>query len=374
MKKLLCCLVGILTICSLSAQSRMDKTILFLVPFHLEQAEQINIDSVSTENDLYEIPSFDLIGFWEGAKMALDEYDRKFVNLNVIVRDVTNNAKQLQNILQEAVAHHKIDLIIGPFYGKMFAIASSFAKEHHIPIVNPFSTRSNIVNDNEFAYKVLPPTRVYPHLTDSLIIKRYPKNNVILWVASDEMTDEQQEYEQYFDSHNIPYRKVAVSENVNALHQYLKPHYQNIVIALFDNEATVTNHVQNYTITDYSKPVTMIVPEKWLSINTIEFEYFNRLNVHYFSNYFVDYKEDKTEYFSINFINQYAYPPSLTRFSFQGYDITKYFIQKLFHHENDPDNFYYSLGFQFKKTPNGGYENQRARLIMIENYEKVEIK
>ena len=45
----------------------MDKTILFLVPFHLEQAEQINIDSVSTENDLYEIPSFDLIGFWEGA-------------------------------------------------------------------------------------------------------------------------------------------------------------------------------------------------------------------------------------------------------------------------------------------------------------------
>ena len=374
MKKIFCCILGLLTLCSLSAQSRMDKTVLFLVPFHLEQADQINIDSVKLESDLYEIPSFDLIGFWEGAKMALDEYDRKFVNLNVIVRDVTTNATQLQNILQEVTKQHKVDLIIGPFYGKMFAIASAFAKEHQIPIVNPFSTRTSIVSDNEFAYKVLPPTRVYPRLVDSLILRRYPRNNIILWVASDEMTQEQREYEHFFDSHNIPYRKVAVSENVNAIHQYLRPHCQNIVIALFDNEATVTNHVQNYTVADYSKPVTLIVPEKWLSINTIEFEYFNRLKIYYFSNYFVDNKEDKTEYFSINYINRYAYPPSLSRYSFQGYDITKYFIQKLFHQENDPDNFFYSLGFQFKKLTNGGYENQRARLIMIENYEKVEIK
>lgn len=374
MKKLLCCILSLLTFYTLSAQSKTDKTILFLIPFHLEQAEQINIDSVNVEKDLFEIPSFDLIGFWEGAKMALDNFDRKYINLNVIVKDVANDALQLQHILQETLTHHKIDLIIGPFYGKMFSIASAFAKKHRIKIVNPFSSRSDIVNDNEFVYKVQPPTSAYPHLIDSLIIRRYPKNNIILWNLSNEMTEELQEYEHYFDKHGIPYKKVAVSNNVDALHQYLKPHNQNIIIALFENEAMVTNHIQNYTLTDYTKPVTFIVPEKWLSIPNIDFEYFNRLNLHYFSNYFVNFKEDKTEYFSLEFINRYAYPPSLTRFSLQGYDITTYFIQKLFNKENDPENFFYSLGFNFKKAENGGYENQQARLIMIENYEKIEIK
>lgn len=376
MKKTLLLLLTIIFSYASFAQARLEKTILFLIPFYNEQAEHISLDTIHSEEDMFAFKSFDLVGFWEGAKMAIEEYDKKFVNLNVVVRDVTNNSSQLQKILQDVCSKHKVDLIIGPFYGKMFAEAALFAKKHQIPIVNPFGTKSNIIENNEYAYKVLPPTRCYPPLVDSLLLKKYPNNNVILWVDNKNNMPEQKEYEEYFSQHQITYQKVTLSDNVNVISNSLKPHCQNIIIALFLNEAMIINHLQNAKLSDFSKPVTLIVPEKWLEVNNIDLESFNRLNIHYFSNYFVDYKEDKTEYFSINFIDRYHYPPDVTHFSLQGYDITKYFLQRMFHDydERFPHNNFLSLGFNFKKQANGGYENQRARLIMIENYEKVEIK
>lgn len=376
MKKIILLFLGLLISYTSFAQVRTEKTILFLIPFYTEQANQISLDTIHSEEDMFAFKSFDLVGFWEGAQMAIEEYNKKFVNLNVVVRDVTNNSAQLQQILQDVCSKHKVDLIIGPFYGKMFAEAATFAKERRIPIVNPFGTKSSLIENNEFVYKVLPPTSCYPPLVDTLLIRKYPNNNVILWVDNKSNVTEQKEYENYFTNHNIPFKKVSVSENVDAIRNSLKPHCQNIVIALFQDEALVINHLQNSNLQDFSKPITLIVPEKWMNIQNIDLESFNRLNIHYFSNYFVDYKEDKTEYFSVNFIDRYNYPPDVKHYSLQGYDITKYFLQKMFHDSDErfPNNNFFSLGFNFKKQANGGYENQRARLLMIENYEKVEIK
>ena len=119
-----------------------------------------------------------------------------------------------------------------------------------------------------------------------------------------------------------------------------------------------------------------MIPEEWLKANEAETENFNKLNIHYFSNYYVDYQNDNTLLFISDFIERYDSPPDLSRFSFQGYDITRYFVNKIMTPSDSiQSNFNpISFDFQFNKIENGGYENQKGRLLQIENFQEAEIK
>ena len=94
----------------------------------------------------------------------------------------------------------------------------------------------------------------------------------------------------------------------------------------------------------------------------------------FISDYYVDYKHEKTLYFTGEFIERYASPPDLKRFSFQGYDITKYLITALIN-DFDTTRFSFeplSLDIRFEKSEEGGYENQGKRLLRLKNFEIIE--
>ena len=97
----------------------------------------------------------------------------------------------------------------------------------------------------------------------------------------------------------------------------------------------------------------MVVPEKWITSNTYDVEYYDKLNLHFFSDYYVDFEDQKTQLF----IYKYT----------QGYDVVRYFVE-LIRHDMDHDQVKVtplSYYFSFDKHPDGGYENVNVQFLQV---------
>lgn len=369
--RLIIFLATILITIQLNAQ-RPEKKVLFMLPFHIENA---GIDeTIKSESDLYGNSSYQMLGFWEGAQMALDIYNKDYVKIKVIARDVTNE-QQLNSVLEE-MKNEEIDLIIGPLFSKEFAIAAEYAKANEIPIVNPFSNRTDFLEENPYVYKTIPSMATRPQALYTLLLSHLNDYNIILWTSEKNKTKDQPYYEIFFTNKGIEYTSSPLKDGFAALKKKLSPNKKDIIIALFENEDVATiQQIQSLALTEDTS-ITIIAPESWLDIRNIQYSYLNQLNTHFFTNYFIDKKDPAIQLFADNYITSFGSYPDLNRFSYQGYDITNYFISLLLSNFDMTHVSYTPLAFEFEfeNEKGNGYENNHQRLIKMENLQLKEVK
>lgn len=367
MKKIILISILFLTFGFNYAQTESSKTILFLLPINAHGLAQTNIESLNEAADIENHFNNSLIGFWEGAQIALNEIAQNGRMLNVITRDITNDSNKLESILAE-VANKKIDLIIAPVYGKMFPKVAAFAKNHKIPVINPFSSRHDIVEENPYVYKLIPDLSVRPQMVN----ETYPNSNYILWINENDFAHEVAAYENYFRSHNIVYHKTVDTADISKL---FSEHLRNVVISCYSNPIRVSQTMTK--MLNYSeKNFQWIVPESWFKIKNLNIENANTFKLCYFTNYFVDAAEELTTVFTYNYARKYESLPTIDNFAFQGYDVTKFFVNLICNDYNllGNEDLPLSCRFKFKRAEKGGYENTQTRLIQIDNYKYIEIK
>ena len=363
---LLCCPV-------LFAQTSEVKTVLYLLPFFGEEYSSYNNGKISTAVDIDNEPMFSLVSFWEGAQMALDEYETSFQRINVVVKDITYDNEKLIRILEDEQLMSQVDLIIGPFFASQFEIASNYAKTHQIPIVNPFTSKQSILEDNEYVYKVQPSKESVAEMVNQYWRSEIPVSDILIWTERGADIPALRACEHYFTQLGIPYEFVLDDEKIN-IKKRLNFASHQVVFPFFQQNTTVIANMRGLGIENDFPNTVFVIPEEWLAIDALEVEYLNKLNVHFFSDCFVDENNDKTLVFISNFIERYNTPPDLKRFTFQGYDITKYFVELMLH-DFDESKVHYdpvAMKFNFRKTANGGYENHGMFLLQLKD-NKVQI-
>lgn len=348
------------------AQRGNAKTVLFLMPFFEDDYPQYSIYSINSASDIYNQQIFSMVSFWEGAMLALDEYENKDVPVHIIVKDITNENQKLIEIMEDEKLMSSVNLIIGPFFAQQFEMAASYAKEYKIPIVNPFTSKSDIILNNEFVYKVVPSRYAQARYISKMIT---PSTNVILW--TDKNPDDPQilAYKSSFTNQNVDYHEIIDNGNVN-VKSALSPYKNNLVIPFFNSEASVIANLRALGIAEDLPATTFVIPQEWLEINELEVDYLEKLNVHFFSNYFIDSEADESIVFKTNFLEKYSTPPDIKYFSFQGYDITKYFIELMLNDFNPLNVSFHpvALSFDFQKSDNDGYENQSIFYLQLKDY------
>ena len=350
-----------------NAQSEKEITILYLLPFHLQNnTEKITTFKNSTE--LHQIKQFEMMGFWLGAKMALQEYNNTDKKINVIVRDAVTDVVALRKILDDTLLTKQVNMIIGPFYGSLFLEASEFAKAHNILIVNPFSTRFDFVATNPNVYKLMPPFISRPEVIEKHFLNSSNEYNVILWCDSAQ-TPEKQAYKYYFENHSILFKELY---SLNIPQNTKK---KNLIIAFFDNPTRVIHAIHTLLNNDMKNNV-LIVPETWFNISELTEDFYNFPHLYYFTNFFIDDKESDVQQFQSDYLLYYETPAELADYSYQGYDITRYFIDLYFadFKSNDIKFKPLSYKFQWDQILNGGFENTRIRFIQIKDFELEEVK
>ena len=373
-KSILTLLLVLLSLQNIYSQSPKEITILYLIPLHLSDS-LIDINRIESDLDIYDIPSFEMFGFWEGAKLALQTYENSNKIVKVVVRDVATDEKKLQKVLQDEKLMKDVDLIIGPFYGSLFPIASKYAEEHKITIINPFATRIDFVNENRAVYKLIPPLSSRPESLQKNILSKYSDYSVILWYDAEDNI-ELAAYETYFKTNQIPYTLTKVKPETYSLNLTLSSTKHNVIVALFQNQTNVINQMRLLEGTHNQFEYSLIFPEGWLQVSSLDDDFYAMPNMYYFSNYFVDQNSLAVKDFRSDYFATFQSPCQLERYSYQGYDITKYFIDLYFAGFNERDVTYTPLSykFNFKQWSNGGFENNKVRLIEIKNFEKVEIE
>lgn len=356
------------------SQTQKEITVLFLLPIHLDESA-VDIATIETDFDIYEIPSFEMMGFWEGAKLALQTYEDSEHQVNVIVRDVTTDEKKLTEILKNYQLMKDVDLIIGPFYGSLFPIAAKYAEDHKITIINPFTSRTDFVSQNSSVYKLIPSLSSIAKTIHEKILSLSQNNHVVLWYDAND-TVVMTAYENYFKEQNIPYSLARVGQGSLVETLPLRSDKQNVVIALYNNQTHVINQMRLLSGIESSYPVTLIFPESWLNISSLDVDFYSLKNLFYFTNYFIENDNQSIVDYRFHYVETYQSPCQLERFSFQGYDITKYFIDLYFAGFNEKMVTYVPMSykFKFKQWTKGGFENDKPRLIQIQDFERKEVE
>ncbi len=131
-----------------------------LIPLYLDEVDSLKFDSLTVLDEYENIAKgkhhpFRFIHYYYGAKMAVDSLRNQGLNVELHVFNVDNKTGNLVKTFAKPILK-EMDLIVGPFYNKHFKYGTIFSNMTKIPIVNPLSSRSEIIRDNPYVFKVTP--------------------------------------------------------------------------------------------------------------------------------------------------------------------------------------------------------------------------
>ena len=341
--------------------------ILYLIPF---ESDSYTTPYIKECEDMDNVRSYQLMGFWNGAQMAIEEIGKsESIVFDIIVRDISNNEAKLRNIMEDTELMNGVNLIIGPFFGKLFAVAAAYAKEYQIPIVNPFTSRQDFVEGNEYVFKLISSLEARPAMI-AFMAQQTGAFPVIIYGDSTSTDREMAAYLKYFRANSIPYE---ITPNASSVVTRLSKEEPRIVVTFYDNPAQNLIISRNLVYSEKTDNLTFVVPESWMESKTYDIEYYSKLNLHYFSDYYIDFDNEKTKTFVYDYTQRFGVPPSLENFAFQGYDITRFFVEFIREH-NDLDRVKVSpiaFPLSFDKSPGGGYENVNVQFLEVKDNEIV---
>lgn len=340
--------------------------ILYLIPF---ESDSYVAPAIKVSEDMDNVRSYRLMGFWNGAQMAIEEYEKNGENIrfDIVVRDISNDERKLRRVMEDQELMSGVQLIIGPFFGKLFAVAAEYARQYQIPIVNPFTNRRDFIEGNEFVYKLIPSLEARPAMI-AFLAQQSHAFPIIIYGDSTSKDKEMEAYLKYFKTNGIPYE---ITPNASTVVTRLEKGKPRIVITFYDNPAQNLIISRNLLYSEKTENLTFVVPEKWMESKTYDIEYYNKLNLHFFSDYYIDFENEKTKTFVYDYTERFGVPPSLENFAFQGYDITRFFVE-LIRNQNDLDRVKVSpiaFPLSFDKVTGGGYENVNVQFLEVKDNE-----
>lgn len=359
--------------------------IALLIPLYLNKSKEIDIDNLQIEQKTADnFISFKYIQFYEGFMMVADSLSKMGLKLRIHTFDVSEDSAINLNFLKKNELA-KMDLIIGPFFYKAFKQVAEFAKNQDIPIINPFSERRNIIDNFQNVYKLIPSYQNQVNCVAKYLVDSFPNANVLLIHNNKDLEKKKADaikaaVNESF-KHNIAsegsvkeilYNQVGLA----GLQSKLSKNRPNILFTLIENEIFVTGFVSKLrNMSDQN--ITLIAPIKWKTYDKIETEYFLNLNTHFFEASFVDYQDEATKSFVLNFREKYLAEPN--EMAFTGYDIALFFLTAIKNYGSDFNNELQKVkvktlqtNYSFEKiSDNSGYENTFVNIYQMIDYKYI---
>ncbi|AQG79172.1 outer membrane protein assembly factor BamD [Spirosoma montaniterrae] len=92
---------------------------------------------------------------YDGIRMAKDKLQEEGITVNLFAYDVDNDAAKTQELLNGS-AFSQTDLIIGPLYVEPNKIATAYANQNNILLLNPIATSNELILNQPMAFLAQP--------------------------------------------------------------------------------------------------------------------------------------------------------------------------------------------------------------------------
>lgn len=367
---------------------KSEYSIGLFLPFYLDENDEITEHRKALEGKTIYPKSKFAIEFYNGFIMALDSISTDSCKFKVYVYDTRGNDSLRTKILLLKPELKTLDLIVGPLYYDNFKYFVEFAQFNKIPIVSPVKQSNKMLLGNEYVFKVIPSKSTKIKEFCTFVVDSFKTENLL--AIKYERAKEKSLVDLYAKTYNdqilssedtiiyAPIKILNIKGNIADVVSNLKPNKNNVIFVPTSDQTFVTT-LFNYLTTTLNKrdykdyQVTLIGLEEWMKYENIDLEYFQKLNVHYCSASFIDYKDSLTSNFIDNYkIKTETYPSNNT---FLGFDLAYYFGNNfvnqgtLFSLVSLEEYKGMSIDFNFFKTGiESGFENTNSHLLRFEDY------
>ncbi len=302
-----------------------------LLPF-LSQRSSGSID----DNSLWGIH------FYAGAKLAYKDLEKDGAKLNIAVADTDASSGKMNEILRSSDLA-KADLIIGPYRREQVSQVAGFAKQKKVPVVVPYTAQMGMAENNPFYIQVNPSLKSHCEAILKHARKSNPKENIVL-VARNE-SDEKARLKYFQDAsatlegkrEGSNLKEFIVSGNLNNIN--VTPYIQQgkrtvFIIPSWSSEPFVYSFLRQLMIKQSEgEEIVVYGMPMWMDYEQVDFEYYERLNVHVSSAFFVNKNDERIRQFNRKFFDTYAAVPKEE--AYLGYDIMLYFGKMIHKWGND---------------------------------------
>ncbi|MCB0518844.1 MAG: hypothetical protein H6577_22045 [Lewinellaceae bacterium] len=272
------------------------------------------------------------INFYAGAKLAFENLASQGVSLDVSVMDSEASTSKVDNILK-GVDMQKADLVIGAYKRDNVETLADFAKQNKKPFVVPYTAQMGMATDNPNYIQVNPSLKSHCEAITRHARKKYLTSDIVLVVQN---KPEEKERLKYFQQANAviegsatasKFRELIVPPNSRDINvrSYLKTGRTTVfIVPSWADESFVYSllrqlmmvHSEGEDIVVYGMP-------QWKDYNQVDFEFYEKLNVHISSAFYVDYADERVKQFRQKYFDTFGTVPSEE--AFLGYDIMLYF-------------------------------------------------
>lgn len=315
--------------------------------------------------------------FYTGALLAAADLRASGIKVTLNIYD-QNSYNSIRDIFF-SYGFKRNQLIIGPVLSSALMESADLAQMLEIPIVSPMDQNAESCLTGRSCY-IQAPTGNEEQMRNSVaMLKEYcndPNTDIILvYEKGHDAANAVQRAKWYLDSANARHRELSynilegrtINEKMMTMMDSLRKY---VFFVASNNEAFVNDVVRNlHLCMNMKRDITLLGLSKWRNFETIEPEEFHKMHLHLSLPFFVDYNSNNVREFLKRYRALINMEP--TPYSFQGYDLTYYFIKLLSHcgdaflrMERLPKESLLQTAFEFEKVPGGGFKNVATKKII----------
>lgn len=360
-----------------------------ILPLHLEQIDKISTTKFDVDQrGKKDYKSFEFIQFYEGMQMALNELAEQGINVHLNVVDLTDES---ESTIRQVYNSHNVaqsDLLIALLQRRGFETVAQMAKQDRLFVVNPLSTRNEVLENNPYVVKYMPSIQGKTRALAQMIKAQYPGSPVFIVHSTNK--DEAavlQAWESELKSMHINYTLVDWTRSQSKLATTLKSTAGKPIVVNIYDRGKEKNRIQTNLLMNRlnsvksNTPVLITMNNLVRDMGDVDFNQLQNCSYHFVYPTFLDYNDAAHKRFVDVFKETYKTEP-VGEFAGAGHDITLYFGSALSQKGSDfwktlearkPNEMLFPLHLQ--QTGDGsGIENQAGQVYEMIDYQLTPIK
>lgn len=318
-------------------------------------------------------PSSNYLDFYSGVLMALRELKTSGRHVELAVYDLKASNPLADGKLKRS------DLIVGPVHSSAIGPYAEFAKENEIPLVSPMDVHSDRFLEGN-PYFFLAPAVDSIRMDNMIRSLNVDNGNEKVYLFYNSTLKEAKlvnRIKSKLDEAGITYNNIAyniltgreLGQRLGS--QWARRGMHKIIVASED-EAFAPDVLRNLKLIAKNEVQMEIFCSNALRgfESSIDFDTFYLTGAHICAPYWVNYDDSRTNSFLMSYRALFQTEP--TAYSYQGYDITKYFVEALNACGGDisrigeiPESESLQCNFRFvRKDEKSGWQNAATRNLV----------
>lgn len=279
------------------------------------------------------------LNFYGGARMALQQLENEGLSLLVNVLDTEASEATVNQLLRNSEELAQSHMILGPYRRANVSAVANYAKSREVAMVSPYSASPELTSGNPYYVQVSPSLETHCAAITRHALRQFAPQQVILVSRNDQAEKERLRYFQ--EAH---FQQVG-SRSANKLQEYIvasgTSDYSDMDVMPFIQLQDTTVFIvpswdENFVYAllrkidlarePYQHIVVYGMPQ-WMRFEYVDLDYYEKLNVHVSSNYYLDPLAPTIQFFKRQYFDKFGTVPPLE--AFLGYDVMLYFGRML---------------------------------------------